>query len=283
MPSCEALKGTLLQPNLWQKLQNLEVLKIDSMSRMEYVFESEGLKQEQAAFRNWRKMKLAYLRELKSIWNGPPQYAIFHNLKTIFPTDASHCLMQLKLEELRVNDCSSLETIIGANEGTLEDKIIFPQLRYMSLRRLPELKSIWNGPAQYAIFHNLKVLRVRECRKLKTIFTTDASHCLMQLELEELRVNYCSSLETIIGANEGTLEDKIIFPQLRYMSLRRLPELKSFYSDGSGGVECPSLEYLNVHECHSQFSISASDFHSQKQVQVDTGRFPLEKVHSQVR
>ncbi|KAH0989023.1 hypothetical protein GBA52_000506 [Prunus armeniaca] len=193
---CKALEGTLLQPNLWQKLQNLEVLNIESMSRMEYVFESEGLKQEQAAFRNWREMELAYLGELKSIWNGPPQYAIFHNLK---------------------------------------------------------------------------VLTVSDCRKLKTIFTTDASLCLMQLELEELRVDDCSSLETIIGANEGTLEDKIIFPQLRYISLRRLPELKSFYSDGSGGVECPSLEHLHVHECHSQFSISASDFHSQKQVQVDTG------------
>ncbi|VVA20264.1 PREDICTED: probable disease resistance [Prunus dulcis] len=199
---CEALEGTLLQPNLWQKLQNLEVLDIQSMSRMEYVFESEGLKQEHVAFRNWREMTLVYLRELKSIWNGP---------------------------------------------------------------------------AQYAIFHNLKVLTVYGCGKLKTIFTTDGSHCLMQLELEELNVSNCYSLETIIGANEGTLEDKIIFPRLRCILLRSLPELKSFYSGGSGGVECPSLEYLYVHKCHSQFSVSASDFHSQKQVQVDTGPIPVKR------
>ncbi|BFG19554.1 hypothetical protein CerSpe_058280 [Prunus speciosa] len=106
----------------------------------------------------------------------------------------------------------------------------------MTLAYLGELKSIWNGPAQYAIFHNLKVLTVSECRKLKTIFTTYASHYLMQLELEELQVYDCSSLETIIGASEGTLEDKIIFSQLRYKSLRSLPELKSFYSGGSGGL-----------------------------------------------
>ncbi|BFG19553.1 hypothetical protein CerSpe_058270 [Prunus speciosa] len=106
----------------------------------------------------------------------------------------------------------------------------------MTLAYLGELKSIWNGPAQYAIFLNLKVLTVSVCRKLKTIFTTDASHCLMQLELEELQVYDCSSLETIIGASEGTLEDKIIFPQLKYISLRSLPELKSFYSGGSGGL-----------------------------------------------
>ncbi|CAL8997652.1 unnamed protein product [Prunus brigantina] len=197
---CKALEGTLLQPNLWQKLQNLEVLNIEEMSGMEYVFESEGLKQEHVAFRNWREMKLRHLGELKSIWNGPPQYAIFHNLK---------------------------------------------------------------------------VLTVSVCGTLKTIFTTDASHCLMQLELEELHVHYCASLGTIIGASEGTLEDKIIFPQLRCIWLWNLPELKSFYSGGSGGVKCPSLEYLYVHGCHSQFSISASDFHSQKQVQVDTGRVPV--------
>ncbi|PQP95807.1 putative disease resistance protein [Prunus yedoensis var. nudiflora] len=188
---CVALKGTLLQPNLWQKLQNLEVLNIEDMHCMEYVFQPEGVEQEQTVFRKLREMKLA---------------------------------------------------------------------------KLDELKSIWNGPAQCAIFHNLKVLTVSDCNKLKSIFTTDAAQCLLQLE--ELLVYDCSSLKTVIKPSEGTLEEKIIIPQLRHILLRRLRELKSFYSGGSGSVECPSLEHLNVLNC-PQFLMSTSDFHSQKQDQAN--------------
>ncbi|KAH0989022.1 hypothetical protein GBA52_000505 [Prunus armeniaca] len=191
--ACKVL-STFLQPNLWQKLQNLEVVIIERMPRLEYVFQSEGVKEEQTVFRKWREMKLSFL---------------------------------------------------------------------------PELKCIWKGPAQYAIFHNLKFLSASLCTKLKSIFTTDVSQCLLQLE--ELQIKYCSSLETVIGPSAGTLEKKIIFPQLRNLTLQWLPELKSFYSGGSGGVECPSLELLNVYKC-PQFLISTSVFHSQKQVQV-TGEF----------
>ncbi|CAL8997784.1 unnamed protein product [Prunus brigantina] len=167
-----------------------------------------------------------------------------------------------KLEELYVNRLNDLKELCVGDlpHGSLRNLKLLEVKGCRALEgTLLQPNFIWNGPPQYAIFHNLKVLTVSDCRKLKTIFTTDASHCLMQLEREELRVDDCSSLETIIGASEGTLGDKIIFPQLRYLSLRRLPELKSFYSGGSGGVECPSLEHLHVHKCHSQFSISASD------------------------
>ncbi|KAH0989020.1 hypothetical protein GBA52_000503 [Prunus armeniaca] len=217
-----------------------------------------------------------------------------NNFLVEYATERLHGLISLSVEE-----CNHMPSLMNTTTTLVPNRPVLEKLEELYVNRMNDLKELCVGDLphgslgnlkslmvkdckalegtllQYAIFHNLKVLTVYRCMKLKTIFTTDASHCLMQLEL--VRVDNCSSLETIIGASEGTLEDKIIFPQLRCISLCRLPELKSFYSGGSGGVECPSLEYLHVHGCHSQFSTSASDFYSQKQVQVDTGHFPIER------
>ncbi|KAM1203937.1 hypothetical protein ACFX2J_019692 [Malus domestica] len=188
---CHAFANALLQSNLLEKLESLEVLIVDGMKSLEYVFQSDGLKPEQTVMGKCREMKL-------------------------------------------------------------ED--------------LPALRNIWNGPAQHATFHNLKILTVAWCMKLKNIFTADMSRCLSQLE--ELWLSECDCLETIIGPSEGTLNSKIILPQLNYLSLQRLPRFKSFYSGASTDVECPSMEHLYVHYC-PEYLISTSDFNSRKEVQVN--------------
>ncbi|CAB4297887.1 unnamed protein product [Prunus armeniaca] len=66
----------------------------------------------------------------------------------------------------------------------------------------------------------------------------------VSLQLEKLWVVGCFGLETAIGPSEGTLKDKIIFPQLGYISFLGLPELKSFYSGGSGE---PVLPVFNLY------------------------------------
>lgn len=149
------------------------------------------------------------------------------------------------------------------------------KLRSMRLWGLQNLIKIWNGPVPPAVFHNLKSLLVIDCKSLKNLFTWDVARCLLQLE--DLLVDHCYSLDTIIEASEETENNKIVvFPELKNLALRYLPQLTKFHCTTGGSatsldIECPSLEHLYVQWC-PQFSTSrtlASDFHSKKQVQVN--------------
>ncbi|RVW75918.1 putative disease resistance protein [Vitis vinifera] len=75
---CDKLVGPLLQPNLLQRLENLEVLDV-RWNSLEDIFRSEGLRKEQILLRKLREMKLDKMRQLKNIWNGPAQLAIFNS------------------------------------------------------------------------------------------------------------------------------------------------------------------------------------------------------------
>ncbi|CAL2235886.1 unnamed protein product [Prunus armeniaca] len=81
---CRGLNNFLVE-YATERLHGLISLRVEECSHMPSLMNTTTTlvlsRQEHGAFRKWRKMKLAYLHELKSIWNGPAQYAIFHNFK----------------------------------------------------------------------------------------------------------------------------------------------------------------------------------------------------------
>ncbi|KAJ9689354.1 hypothetical protein PVL29_014840 [Vitis rotundifolia] len=193
-----------------------------------------------------------------------------------------------RLENLEVLDVSgnSLEDIFRS-EGLGKEQILLRKLREMKLDKLPQLKNIWNGPAELAIFNKLKILTVIACKKLRNLFAITVSRCLLQLE--ELWIEDCGGLEVIIGEDEGEASssnmshksrvkeivekqkdeamEKIILPQLKNLSLQNLPLLTGFYS-GFASIQCPSLEQLHTQDC-PLFRATTDEFHSRKQVQVN--------------
>ncbi|KAB2607393.1 disease resistance protein [Pyrus ussuriensis x Pyrus communis] len=156
---------------------------------------------------------------------------------------------------------------IFRSQGLEQRETVLTKLREMKLENLPELTNIWNGPAQPAMFHNLKTLAISKCKKLKTLFTFDIAQCLLQLE--ELWVEECHSLDKLFGLSEGLIEQdsEIIIPRLKNLALQSLPMLTSVLA-GRARLLCPSLEYLHVLDC-PQFLTSTSDFRSQMQVQLN--------------
>ena len=192
-----------------------------------------------------------------------------------------------RLENLEVLDVSgnSLEDIFRS-EGLGKEQILLRKLREMKLDKLPQLKNIWNGPAELAIFNKLKILTVIACKKLRNLFAITVSRCLLQLE--ELWIEDCGGLEVIIGEDKGEASsnmshksrvkeivekqkeeamEKIILPQLKNLSLQNLPLLTGFYS-GFASIQCPSLEQLHTQDC-PLFRATTDEFHSRKQVQVN--------------
>nr|XP_011468335.1 PREDICTED: probable disease resistance protein At4g27220 [Fragaria vesca subsp. vesca] len=168
------------------------------------------------------------------------------------------------LEKLLCAHLNRLEYVFGPGKTTACEK-----LKEMRLCRLPELIKIWSGQAPHAIFRNLKILAVSGCKKLKSLFTSDIAHCLLQLE--DLWVHSCFSLDRIVELSEETGKRNDLFPKLQNLVLEDLPLLRRLYSNSSGGptsleIEFLSLEYFYKLECPR---FSPPNFHSNKQVQVN--------------
>ncbi|PRQ35283.1 putative toll-like receptor, P-loop containing nucleoside triphosphate hydrolase [Rosa chinensis] len=160
------------------------------------------------------------------------------------------------LEEL---NCSfiNIEYVFGC-EALSEPKQ--SKLRKMELSNLYTVRSICDGPAPPAMLQTLQSLSIKECSLQGSLFTSDVAQCLSQLNY--LNLEHCSSLERIVEASNK----KIIIPKLKELSLTGLDML--YYESATFDIECPSLEELSIWNC-PKFSISPSDFHSSKQVQLN--------------
>ncbi|MBA0864379.1 hypothetical protein Goshw_002401, partial [Gossypium schwendimanii] len=77
---------------------------------------------------------------------------------------------------------------------------LLSNLTILELYSLPKLESVWKlEPSHHATasLARLKVLKIGDCDKLKTIFSPCLA--LSMLHLEELDVTWCHGLEQVIG------------------------------------------------------------------------------------
>ncbi|KAF2318860.1 hypothetical protein GH714_011199 [Hevea brasiliensis] len=105
----------------------------------------------------------------------------------------------------------------------------FPILESLSLWNLASLEKICHCQLTTGSFTRLRILKVRECNRLKNLFSISMVRNLSQLQ--EMEVSYCENMEEIVVDESEVGDDKIEvaeFTQLRSLELRRLPVLKSF-------------------------------------------------------
>ncbi|KAM5558683.1 hypothetical protein ABKV19_020390 [Rosa sericea] len=203
------------------------------------------------------------LRNLKKLIVGLCYWLV----KPLLPSKLLHRLESL--EELCCSDMDRMEYVFGF-EGHEPQHVVLTRLRMISLRSMNSLINIWDGPAPSGIFQSLKIFSLVDCQKLEYLFTSDVARCLLQLE--DVLVEKCNSLDRIIEASEEIESNKIVLPQLKNLVLKGLPKLTRLSSTSSSTIdieiECPTLEHLYVSAC-PQLSISASDFNSSNEVQLD--------------
>lgn len=128
-------------------------------------------------------------------------------------------------------------------------QILIPNLEDVKLRSV-NVERLWYGQLPEIAFpiQNLKRLDVHDCGNLKYLFSSFIVKSLVQLE--ELTVEYCMSLEEIVvteGVKEETMS-KMLFPKLYTINLISLPKLQQFCTGYL--IECPLLERLNIGDCH---------------------------------
>ena len=121
---------------------------------------------------------------------------------------------------------------INNKSGTNTGKSL-PRLEYITMLKLPKLK----------------ILKIQGCNLLEHIFTFSTLESLA--ELEELVVMNCKAMEVIVTEENGeqtTASVVVVFPRLKSLSLRYLPNFVGFFL-GKNEFIWPALEKVVIGEC----------------------------------
>ncbi|PON48576.1 LRR domain containing protein [Trema orientale] len=143
-----------------------------------------------------------------------------------------------------VGDVNSEDNLCSTTLSLFHDKVTFPSLQIINIRRLDRLKMIWQGQASPTCFQNLMQLHIGECRSMKYLFSSYAVTNLVQLK--KLKISCCERMEAIISIDQRM--DELIFPNLDYLELLYLPQFTRF-CNGTSSIKFPLLTELRMEDC----------------------------------
>ncbi|XP_044474533.1 uncharacterized protein LOC123202630 [Mangifera indica] len=280
---CNSLKF-LFSSSVVKSLVQLQKLVICNCKSMEAViFDSEGLegadKIIEMTFPKLFCLKLQGLPKLTRFGIGNslqfPTLNELHiescsSLRTFFPNSSSVDALRIESGE------ESLENILTTNiEPLFDNKVDLPGLEKLTLLHLDNLQLMWHIQLCEDSFCKLKEVRVQFCKKLMTIVPSDSTQGLLTFQnLETLTVENCWNLKSLFpisiatsllqlkklrlvccGLGEIVAKGEVagapifLFPQLSYLKLNNLPQLKHFYL-GSYTTEWSMLKQLEVFDCN---------------------------------
>ncbi|XP_035548755.1 uncharacterized protein LOC118349228 [Juglans regia] len=133
-----------------------------------------------------------------------------------------------KLKHLHIENNDEIKYIIISSPVQIST-ISFPALETFLLKNMTGLEDICHGQLHSTSFHNLRVVKLENCEKLKFVFPSSVARGLSQLQ--ELQIRECSNMGAIVMKEGGGIEDTdmiFFFPQLRRLALEHLPKLTSF-------------------------------------------------------
>ncbi|KAG5555629.1 hypothetical protein RHGRI_006320 [Rhododendron griersonianum] len=210
-----------------KSFSELEGIMVDGCDQLEYVLPSYMLPQ----LKNLQELKIKGCTKVEVIIsNNPKEKEVTNNNDTIrFP----------QLNTLKLWSLPNLKSFICSDEmqSIFSNKVAFPVLEKLSFRNLDKITRIWNyqplsEPGKEAkSFSELKYIIVDGCDQFEYVLPF---YMLPQLKnLQELSIKSCTKVEVIISNNPKEKEatnnnDTIRFPRLEEVTLRDLPNLKSF-------------------------------------------------------
>jgi len=145
------------------------------------------------------------------------------------------------LEKLELRNCSSIKTIFGV-KYTTQDTMTFP-LKKLILSYLPDLENVWNeDPHGILSMHHLKEVNVEYCNGLANVFPASIAQNLVKLE--NLVVENCNGLMTIVAEDASRTNQELPCPCVRSLELNHLPMFKYFYYCSQ---QCNNFAHIKSH------------------------------------
>ncbi|XP_058754319.1 uncharacterized protein LOC131627481 [Vicia villosa] len=165
-------------------------------------------------------------------------------LNKIFPSHVTGWFESL--DSLKVIDCMSVEVIFEIkNFQQIDAPMKMTYLQLILVDQLPNLKHVWDrDPEGILSFKNLRIIEATDCDKLSYLLPASVAKDLKRLE--GILVNICKGMEEIVAWPDGP-QARLVFPEVTFMKLFGLPNVKRFYKGGH--IECPNLKQLSVDLC----------------------------------
>ncbi|OMO62900.1 Disease resistance protein [Corchorus olitorius] len=159
----------------------------------------------------------------------------------MFSVSMAATLMQLK--SLEINDCDMMGVIL-VREGTEQiDKVSFPQLNSLKLKALHRLQGFCSGNSILIEFPALKRLEIDQCSELKEFIFKSVG-----TDKNPEDTDFDSSLRPLFG-------DKVTFPSLETMILRRLKNMTQIYHSQLATDSFCKLRLMRVRICEKGIPI----------------------------
>ncbi|XVF77836.1 hypothetical protein PTKIN_Ptkin14bG0079200 [Pterospermum kingtungense] len=242
-------------------LNELTSLQLRFCDDMECLIDTTGEQWETIAFSNLLKLEMEGMSCFKEFCHGLPPITFLQKLETLIMRDCLEPTItvpaQKNLREVSIYDCWQLQFVFQTIDGPLEkeestEMQLLSNLTSLILDSLPKLESIWKEPTHHASLQSLKVVRIRNCYALKSIFST----CLAQslFHLQQLLISYCDGLEQIFDFPQemSNLNQENQVPPLSNLArleLFGLPKLSCIWKGPTHLANLQSLKTLRVMRC----------------------------------
>ncbi|KAF7849115.1 hypothetical protein BT93_L1233 [Corymbia citriodora subsp. variegata] len=163
-----------------------------------------------------------------------------------------------RMTRLQVCDCEPLEEIFDLKGlEAVNCTGVLPKLQDLCLVNLPKLRQLWNRDLQGMMcFNSLRHLGLYKCSNLRHAFVPSMAQCLPNLR--DVEIKECEQMEGVIVDEEGqgSVVEKITFPNLEWINLECLLNLTSFLSWKNHTLECPMLLELSIAHCPKMRSLT---------------------------
>jgi len=164
---------------------------------------------------------------------------------------------RLWLSDLRIKGIFQFQ--MGEEGGTTQPLPLNLDISYLLLSNLTELNFIWKGPTAFLSFQNLWYITVKECPKLKTIFSTTVVISLPMLEY--LTICNCDELEQIFDLGDAqqlktlSSSQQLCFAKLSSITLKHCHKLKYIFYNLSVShfTSVKKLVVKNCSQLHKAF------------------------------
>ncbi|KAK5844323.1 hypothetical protein PVK06_000459 [Gossypium arboreum] len=167
------------------------------------------------------------------------------------------------LETLYMEKMDGLEALCKGQppQGFLKN------LKHLNLIRFPELRWIFKGSPHSFTLQSLKVVKIYECGKLKSLFSSSLIQSLVLLE--QLKIECCDELETLFAdpENDGEIESKhsslpLHLPKLNTLCIKKCSKLE-YVVPQNYIVKAPSLKRMKVKDCSKVMNLPIQQANNQ--------------------
>ncbi|TYI96115.1 hypothetical protein E1A91_D01G047700v1 [Gossypium mustelinum] len=241
------------------ELENYNICINHRSSSLDYRFEeARSLKVEKVFPYNAVSQLLGNLESLQ-VFDVKDEYVECLTNKTQQKVSVSMILRNLK--QVRIEDCKILKVVFQMEEVEENEAPLLSNLKILRLQSLPDLSYIWELPTQHVRLESLVELTIRECPRLKPLFSLSLAQSLVLLE--KLYISFCHELKQIVAELEGdegevsstiNSHNSLCFPKLTALNIYFCPRLKyifptSLASHGLQGLTlgisvCPKLKQV---------------------------------------